>query len=54
MNKGDELGYFQFGGSTLVVVFEPGRINFDKDLVANSEEALETLVRVGMQVATAV
>lgn len=54
VNKGDELGYFQFGGSTLVVLFEPGRINFDKDLVANSEEALETLVRVGMQVATAV
>ncbi|KAF5099498.1 hypothetical protein D0Z00_001630 [Geotrichum galactomycetum] len=54
VRKGDELGYFQFGGSTLVVLFEPGRINFDKDLVANSEEALETLVRVGMQVATAV
>lgn len=54
VRKGDELGYFQFGGSTLVVLFEPGRVKFDNDLVANSEEALETLVRVGMQVGTAI
>lgn len=46
----DELGYFQFGGSTLVVLFEPGRIAFDEDLVANSAEAVETLVRVGMSI----
>lgn len=46
----DELGYFQFGGSTLVVLFEPGRVKFDSDLVNNSTGALETLVRVGMSI----
>lgn len=46
----DELGYFQFGGSTLVVLFEPGKMRWDEDLVNNSKQALETLIRVGMSV----
>ena len=46
----DELGYFQFGGSTLVVLFEPGKIVFDDDLSKNSTQPLETLVRVGMSI----
>lgn len=46
----DELGYFQFGGSTLVVLFEPNQVEFDGDLVDNSIGALETLVRVGMSI----
>lgn len=46
----DELGYFQFGGSTLVVLFQPNSIEFDGDLTDNSEGALETLVRVGMSI----
>jgi phosphatidylserine decarboxylase len=50
VDRMDELGYFQFGGSTLVVLFEPGRIVFDEDLVANSAEAVETLIRVGMSI----
>ena len=43
----DELGYFAFGGSTIVVVFPKNAIIFDADLVANSGEQLETLVQVG-------
>ncbi|TGZ81622.1 hypothetical protein EX30DRAFT_348439 [Ascodesmis nigricans] len=46
----DELGYFQFGGSTLVLLFEQGKMMFDDDLVENSSGALETLVRVGMSI----
>lgn len=40
----DELGYFAFGGSTLVVLFEKNTIQFDKDLQENAKESLETLV----------
>lgn len=43
----DELGYFAFGGSTIIVAFAPGRITFDPDLVINSQEPLETLVQMG-------
>ncbi|OHW94929.1 phosphatidylserine decarboxylase [Colletotrichum incanum] len=50
VNRADELGYFKFGGSTIVLLFEPGKMRFDDDLVDNSNGALETLVRAGMSV----
>ncbi len=39
--KGDEKGYFSFGGSCLVLLFEPGRIQFDQDLVEASQKKIE-------------
>ncbi|WVZ67337.1 hypothetical protein U9M48_016428 [Paspalum notatum var. saurae] len=48
VEKGDEFGYFSFGGSTVICVFEKDALQFDADLVANSERSLETLVSVGM------
>ncbi|KAF9251782.1 hypothetical protein LCP9604111_1778 [Penicillium roqueforti] len=50
VSRAEELGYFKFGGSTLLVLFENGKLNFDKDLAENSKCALETLIRVGMSV----
>ncbi|WWD21949.1 phosphatidylserine decarboxylase [Kwoniella shandongensis] len=49
--KGEELGWFQYGGSTTICVF-PSRsgVKFDEDLVATSEHQMETLVRVGMEI----
>lgn len=44
VKRGEELGYFKFGGSTLVVLFETGKMVWDDDLVDNSNGALETLV----------
>lgn len=44
VSRAEELGYFKFGGSTLLVLFEEGMINFDSDLVDNSKGPLETLV----------
>jgi phosphatidylserine decarboxylase len=44
VSRAEELGYFKFGGSTIVLLFEPGMINFDSDLIKNSKSALETLV----------
>lgn len=46
----DELGYFAFGGSTLVVLFEKNTMIFDDDLVENANTSLETLVRVGSHI----
>jgi len=50
--KGDEHGYFAFGGSTVLLLFEPNRIVFDKDLLANSEKPIETLVKMGQSIGT--
>lgn len=44
VKRAEELGYFKFGGSTLLLLFEPGMMKFDDDLVNNSNGALETLV----------
>ncbi|KAI4375553.1 hypothetical protein MLD38_013409 [Melastoma candidum] len=49
VKKGDELGYFSFGGSTVICVFEKETIKIDEDLLANSDRSLETLVNMGMR-----
>lgn len=48
VKRGQELGYFAFGGSTIVVLFERGAVGWDEDLLINGRACLETLVRVGM------
>ncbi|MBN2615338.1 MAG: phosphatidylserine decarboxylase [Bacteroidales bacterium] len=48
--KGEEEGYFQFGGSTVVLLFEKGKIHIDGDLIKNSKNHLETSVRMGEEV----
>ncbi len=45
--KGQEKGYFEFGGSCLVLLFEKGRIQFDADLVENTRKGFETLAQFG-------
>jgi phosphatidylserine decarboxylase len=47
VEKGEEKGFFSFGGSCIVLIFEKGRIQFDEDLVKNSERGLETKVLFG-------
>ena len=39
--KGGEKGYFSFGGSCLILLFEPGKIVFDQDLIAFSAKKME-------------
>lgn len=41
-----QLGYFAFGGSTIVVLFKPNTVKFDEDLLANSRNS----VRFGLNV----
>jgi phosphatidylserine decarboxylase len=47
VKKGEELGYFAYGGSTVVAVLPQGIVQFDSDLIKNSETPVETLVKVG-------
>ncbi|ETW83451.1 hypothetical protein HETIRDRAFT_474586 [Heterobasidion irregulare TC 32-1] len=48
VKRGEEFGYFAFGGSTIVLLFERGVVEWDEDLLVNGRASLETLVRVGM------
>jgi phosphatidylserine decarboxylase len=54
VKKGDEKGYFAFGGSTLVLLFEKETITFDADLIENTKKGLETTVKVGEKIASPV
>lgn len=45
--KGDELGYFAFGGSTVIALFGADALAIDADLLHNSSRSLETLVKMG-------
>lgn len=45
--KGAEKGYFSFGASSLVLLFEPGRIHLDADLLAYAKGAYEVRCLMG-------
>ncbi len=52
--KGDEKGYFKFGGSTVILLFQNGKVNFDRDLIENSQKGLETYVKAREKIGSAV
>jgi phosphatidylserine decarboxylase len=45
--RGGEKGYFQFGGSTVLLILEPDRIDLDADIEQWSQKGVETLVHYG-------
>ena len=49
--KGDERGYFRFGGSWMATLFEPGRVRLADDLTEATAEGLELLARFGTPMA---
>ena len=53
VHRFDEHGYFAFGGSTCIVLFQPGAIAFDEDIRRNSEKSMETLIKVGRRIGVA-
>lgn len=51
VEKGQEKGYFSFGGSCLVTLFQKGGIWFDDDLLKYSAQSTEVYAKVGQQCA---
>ena len=51
--RGQEKGYFQFGGSTVVVLLKAGAAVIDEDILLNSREGVETVVRMGEKIGQA-
>lgn len=50
VNKGEEKGYFKFGGSTVVLLFEKSKIHIDEDLLNNTAKGYETSVKMGERI----
>ena len=51
--KLDEKGYFKFGGSTVILIMDAAKIKFDDDLIQNSANQMEMLVRCGEKIGVA-
>ncbi len=54
VEKGAEKGYFRFGGSSTITIFEPGRVRLAEDLMENSRQCRELYARIGDRMAVVV
>ncbi len=50
VKKGQEKGYFEFGGSTIILLLEKGKVNIDKEFFENTQNGLETCVKFGEKI----
>lgn len=48
--KGEEKGYFEFGGSTIVLLIKKNIVDIDKDILDNSKNDIETIVKYGERI----
>ena len=47
--KGEEKGYFEFGGSTVILLTEK-ELNINPKIMENSEKGIETIVKLGERI----
>lgn len=50
--KGAEKGYFRFGGSSVITLFEPGRVTLADDLRESTAAGYELYAKMGEQMGT--
>jgi phosphatidylserine decarboxylase len=53
VDKGDEKGFFAFGGSAVILVFEPGAVLLADDLLEWSPQGVEVYARFGDKLGSA-
>lgn len=53
VRKGEEKGRFEFGGSTIILLFQKGAVNLDASLISNTEKGYETRVKMGERIGEA-
>ena len=49
--RGQEKGYFLFGGSTVVILGEKGAWKPSQDILTNTNKGIETYLQLGQEVA---
>ncbi|MGN0159669.1 MAG: phosphatidylserine decarboxylase [Brotaphodocola sp.] len=50
VSRGQEKGYFQFGGSTVVLLLKENMVQIDEDILENSYAGIETVVKYGEKI----
>ena len=48
--RGDEKGMFEFGGSTIVMLFQKDAISINKSICENTQQNKETIVKMGNKI----
>lgn len=48
--RGEEKGMFEFGGSTVVLIFKKDAVEFDEDILFNTQRGFETIVKMGEKI----
>ncbi len=48
--RGEEKGMFEFGGSTIVLLLKKDTVEIDSDIIQNSNENIETIVKMGERI----
>ena len=49
-SRGDEKGYFEYGGSTIIMLIGPGRATLDERFTACVDNGLEIDIQVGQRI----
>ncbi|SDG66715.1 phosphatidylserine decarboxylase [Desulfosporosinus hippei] len=52
LKRGDEKGYFKFGGSTVILFFQSNKVKIDEDIVEQTKLGYESYVLLGERVGT--
>lgn len=50
IKKGDEKGYFKFGGSTTILFFQKGKVKIDDDIIEQTNKGYETKILMGEKI----
>lgn len=50
VQRGEEKGRFEFGGSTVIVLLQKGAAVIDEDILRNTREDVETVVHLGEKI----
>ncbi len=50
VKRGEEKGYFEFGGSSIILIFQKDKVKIDKDIWNNSINGMETKVCMGEKI----
>lgn len=48
--RGDEKGYFLFGGSTVILIGQPGKWKPSDDILSNTKKGIETYIHLGDEI----
>jgi len=50
VTKGDEKGYFKFGGSTIIIMFKKDKVKIDNEIIYQTQNGFETKVLMGEEI----